>query len=119
MGALKARNGSLEFDGDDLRNTAPHRRAHMGIGFMPEDRRLVPQLSAEENILLPVWSTGDASAPQRLEWIYGLMPEVAEFRDRGATELPGGQQKLVAFARASFTWFGNRLVRKTPRSCSR
>ncbi len=100
MGALKARNGSMEFDGEDLRATAAHRRAFIGIGFMPEDRRLVPQLSAEENIMLPVWSTGNADAQKRLEWIYELMPEVAEFRARGATELSGGQQKFVAFARA-------------------
>ena len=100
MGALKARSGDMGFDGDDLRSLAAHRRAHIGIGFMPEDRRLVPQLTSEENILLPVWSTGDKEAAKRLEWIYGLMPEVAEFRSRGATELSGGQQKFVAFARA-------------------
>ena len=100
MGALKVRTGQMEFDGEDLRAAAAHRRAHVGIGFMPEDRRLVPQLTAEENILLPVWSTGDKDSAKRLEWIYGLMPEVAEFRGRRATELSGGQQKFVAFARA-------------------
>lgn len=100
MGALKARSGHMEFDGEDLRATAAHRRAFLGIGFMPEDRRLVPQLTAEENILLPVWSTGEKDAKGRLERIYELMPEVAAFRRRGATELSGGQQKFVAFARA-------------------
>ena len=108
MGALKAHNGRLEFEGQDLRTTAAHRRAHIGIGFMPEDRRLVPQLTAEENILLPVWSTGASDAAQRLERIYALMPEVAEFRRRGATELSGGQQKFVAFARAMMA--GTRLL---------
>lgn len=100
MGALKARSGRMEFDGEDLRSAAAHRRAYIGIGFMPEDRRLVPQLSAEENILLPVWSTGATDAKSRLERIYELMPEIAAFRSRGATELSGGQQKFVAFARA-------------------
>ena len=108
MGALKARSGTLEFDGENLGATPAHRRAHVGIGFMPEDRRLVPQLSAEENIMLPVWSTGLKDAEKRLEWIYGLMPEVAEFRNRGATELSGGQQKFVAFARALMA--GNKLL---------
>jgi branched-chain amino acid transport system ATP-binding protein len=60
----------------------------------------VPQLTAEENIMLPVWSTGMEDAEDRLKWIYGLMPEVEEFRNRGATQLSGGQQKFVAFARA-------------------
>lgn len=100
MGALPLNAGTMEFDGEDLVAAQAHKRAHLGIGFMPEDRRLVPQLTAEENILLPVWSTGAADSAKRLEWIYGLMPEVAEFRARGATELSGGQQKFVAFARA-------------------
>tara|TARA_B110000116_G_scaffold220153_1_gene198211 strand:- start:80 stop:499 length:420 start_codon:yes stop_codon:yes gene_type:complete len=72
----------------------------MGIGFMPEDRRLVPQLTSEENILLPTWTTKFDGAEERLAWIYKLMPEVEEFRNRGATLLSGGQQKFVAFARA-------------------
>ena len=100
MGALDAKRGKIEFDGVDLTTTDAYRRAHMGIGFMPEDRRLVPELTAEENILLPVWATGAEDSEQRLKWIYGLMPEVEEFRARGATQLSGGQQKFVAFARA-------------------
>lgn len=108
MGALKARAGAMEFDGENLRETPPHRRVHAGIGFMPEDRRLVPQLTAEENIMLPAWTTGGADADDRLERIYKLMPEVQEFRHRGATELSGGQQKFVAFARALMA--GTRLL---------
>ena len=100
MGALDAKRGKIEFEGIDLTTTDAYRRAHMGIGFMPEDRRLVPELTAEENILLPVWATGAEDSEQRLKWIYELMPEVEEFRARGATELSGGQQKFVAFARA-------------------
>lgn len=100
MGALAARNGGMQFDDDDLGAAPAHLRAHLGIGFMPEDRRLVPQLTAEENILLPTWTTKTDGAAERLEWIYKLMPEVEEFRNRGATELSGGQQKFVAFARA-------------------
>ncbi len=100
MGALKAKAGSITFDDSDLVAAKPHDRAHMGIGFMPEDRRLVPQLTAEENILLPTWSTKMDGVEKRLRWIYDLMPEVEEFRERGSTELSGGQQKFVAFARA-------------------
>ncbi len=100
MGALKAKAGSITFDDTDLVAAKPHDRAHMGIGFMPEDRRLVPQLTAEENILLPTWSTKMDGVEKRLRWIYDLMPEVEAFRERGSTELSGGQQKFVAFARA-------------------
>ncbi len=100
MGALKLQAGSIAFEHLDLGASHAHRRAHLGIGFMPEDRRLVPELTAEENIMLPVWSTRSEGADERLKWIYGLMPEVEAFRDRGATTLSGGQQKFVAFARA-------------------
>ncbi|MDA1099129.1 MAG: ATP-binding cassette domain-containing protein [Proteobacteria bacterium] len=100
MGALKAKAGQAMFGHQDLLKIHPHKRAHMGIGFMPEDRRLVPALTVEENILLPVWAINMEDWEDRLAWIYGLMPEVAEFRDRGSMELSGGQQKFVAFARA-------------------
>ena len=100
MGALGAAAGAVTFDDRDLLKSSPHHRAHMGIGFMPEDRGLVPALTVEENILVPVWATGSDGWQQRLDWVYGLMPEVAEFRNRGSMELSGGQQKFVAFARA-------------------
>jgi branched-chain amino acid transport system ATP-binding protein len=91
MGALRARAGRIQFDGRDIAAEPGHRRAHLGIGYMPEDRRLVPDLTAEENILVPVWATRAAGHQKRLDWIYGLIPEAAEFRARNATELPGGQ----------------------------
>ncbi|MDE0213843.1 MAG: ATP-binding cassette domain-containing protein, partial [Deltaproteobacteria bacterium] len=76
MGALSIGRGSVQLGDLDLAAVPAHRRAHMGIGFMPEDRRLVPELTAEENILLPVWATGAENSRERLQWIYGLMPEV-------------------------------------------
>jgi len=100
MGALRARGGKIMFDERDLGAEPGHRRAHFGIGYMPEDRRLVPDLTAEENILVPVWATGASDYQKRLDWIYELIPEVAAFRSRPATELSGGQQKMVALARA-------------------
>jgi len=100
MGALRARAGHIRFGERDLAAEPGHRRAHLGIGYMPEDRRLVPDLTAEENILVPVWATRASGYQKRLDWIYGLIPEVAEFRTRNATELSGGQQKMVALARA-------------------
>lgn len=108
MGGLKIRAGEILFDRLDLAAMPGHRRAHLGIGYMPEDRRLVPQLTVEENILLPSWATGATDSRDRLAWIYRLMPEVADFRDRPASMLSGGQQKFVAFARALMA--GTRLL---------
>jgi branched-chain amino acid transport system ATP-binding protein len=72
----------------------------LGIGYMPEDRRLVPEFTVEENIRLPTWTVKFENADRRLDWIFGIMPEVARFRARRALELSGGQQKMVALARA-------------------
>ncbi len=108
MGLAAARGGSIRFDGADLAGLPPHRRAALGIGYMPEDRRLVPQLSVEENILLPSWARRGLDGRERLGFVYGLMPEMAAMRERKALLLSGGQQKLVALARALLA--GTRLL---------
>jgi len=99
MGALPA-SGKAELGHVDLMTLPAHRRAALGIGYMPEDRRLVPEFTVEENIRLPTWSTRVDGVDERLEWIFGIMPEVARFASRRALELSGGQQKMVALARA-------------------
>ena len=55
MGHLNVTSGSVSFDGNDLAHQPRHARAALGIGYMPEDRGLVPDLTVEENILVPVW----------------------------------------------------------------
>ncbi len=100
MGILPLREGSISFQGKPLGSLSPDKRAALGIGYMPEDRRLVPQLTVEENILLPVWAMKHLNPEQRLQVAYDLLPEIAAMRDRRALLLSGGQQKLVALARA-------------------
>jgi branched-chain amino acid transport system ATP-binding protein len=99
MGAIPA-TGTAELEHVDLLSLPPYRRAGHGVGYMPEDRRLVPEFTVEENIRLPSWSTKMDGVGQRLEWIFSIMPEVARFSRRRALELSGGQQKMVALARA-------------------
>lgn len=99
MGLIPASSGTVRIGGADVGSLPGHRRAAAGVGYMPEDRRLVPDLTVEENVMVPAWANAiDAQA--RLAWIYELMPEVAGFAGRRAMQLSGGQQKLVAFARA-------------------
>jgi branched-chain amino acid transport system ATP-binding protein len=100
MGHLQPRQGRIVFDGQDLAKVPPHARAGMGIGYMPEDRGLVPELTVEENILLPVWVSPTLSPADRLALVYRVLPELQEMRERRALLLSGGQQKLVALARA-------------------
>jgi len=100
MGILPAKQGDIVFDGVTLGRTPTHRRARGGIGYMPEDRRLVPELTVEENVLIPAWSSGVRDPRERLASIYKMIPEVQQFSTRKALQLSGGQQKLVALARA-------------------
>lgn len=100
MGHLPLTGGSVSFDGNVLDRLPPHLRAPLGIGYMPEDRGLVPELSVEENILVPLWATRHRHCAERLDFVYGVLPELKEMRDRRALLLSGGQQKLVALARA-------------------
>ena len=100
MGHLKPSQGRIVFDGHDLCSLPPHARAALGIGYMPEDRGLVPELTVEENILVPVWASKSLAEAERLALVYRVLPELREMRSRRALLLSGGQQKLVALARA-------------------
>jgi len=100
MGHLPLGGGAIQFDKQDLSRLPPHARAGLGIGYMPEDRGLVPELTVEQNILVPLWATGVVDTTERLAFVYKVLPELYEMRDRRALLLSGGQQKLVALARA-------------------
>jgi branched-chain amino acid transport system ATP-binding protein len=113
MGHLPPSRGRIVFDGHDLAALPAHARAGLGIGYMPEDRGLVPELGVEENILLPVWASRGASRTplreaDRLALVYRVLPELQAMRERRALLLSGGQQKLVALARAMAV--GTRLL---------
>jgi branched-chain amino acid transport system ATP-binding protein len=100
MGLIPPTQGSITFNGQNLSALPPHARAALGIGYMPEDRGLVPELTVEENILIPVWVNKALDAEERLSLVYKVLPELLEMRHRRALLLSGGQQKLAALARA-------------------
>ncbi|MBI3630536.1 MAG: ATP-binding cassette domain-containing protein [Candidatus Rokubacteria bacterium] len=108
MGLLPLSDGRISVDGVDLARVPAYRRATLGIGYVPEDRRLIGPLTVADNLLLPAWAGGLARPSERLEWVYCLMPDVRSLAGRRAAQLSGGQQKMVALARALMS--GTRLL---------
>jgi branched-chain amino acid transport system ATP-binding protein len=100
MGLLALAEGRISVDGGDLAGIAAFQRAQLGIGYLPEDRRLIGQLTVADNLLLPAWAGGRAHALQRLEHVQRMMPEIGALAERRAAQLSGGQQKIAALARA-------------------
>jgi branched-chain amino acid transport system ATP-binding protein len=100
MGVLPSTAGTIEFAGASMQGVPAHVRARSGMGYMPEDRRIIPQLSIEENVCLPAWAAGTPGYEARLKRIYEMIPEVALLRERKGLQLSGGQQKLAALARS-------------------
>ena len=100
MGLVSLTDGKISLNGHNLGPLPPHHRARLGIGYLPEDRRLINTLTVEENLLIPAQAVGLPAAEARLATIYGLLPEVRVVSNRKAMQLSGGQQKLVALARS-------------------
>lgn len=102
MGLLAVQKGRLTVDGSDLAARPAHFRASCGIGYAPEDRRLIPEFSVEENLLFPTFALRFSRqlARERLDSTYALLPELVDIRDRAGGHLSGGQGKMVALGRA-------------------
>jgi ABC-type branched-subunit amino acid transport system ATPase component len=102
MGLLPLVGGQIALDGVDLGTVAAHERAQHGLGYAPEDRRLIPEFSVEDNLLLPAIALRMAERQRkaRLDEIYALLPELTPLRRRAGGVLSGGQGKMVALARA-------------------
>ncbi len=100
MGLTHLSSGRIDLDGNRLDGMSSYTRARLGIGYLPEDRRLVGTLSVRDNLLIPAQASGVPNYDERLHRICDLMPELKEWSARRAITLSGGQQKLVALARA-------------------
>jgi branched-chain amino acid transport system ATP-binding protein len=105
LGLVPVRSGSVMINGCEAIALPPHRIAHLGVAYCPEERGIYASLSAEENLLLPaVVGPGGMS----LEEIYGMFPNLKERRDTQGTRLSGGEQQMLAVARTLRT--GARLL---------
>jgi branched-chain amino acid transport system ATP-binding protein len=96
MGLLPLHQGRITFDGVDLDRLAPHKRAELGLGYVPQTRDIFPSLTVEENLL-----AGLKRRPrQSLDEAYALFPRLAERRTNGGAQLSGGEQQMLSVARA-------------------
>ncbi|MCX8997112.1 ATP-binding cassette domain-containing protein [Rhizobiaceae bacterium BDR2-2] len=102
MGLLPLKSGSLSLGGADLAAEPAFARAGHGIGYAPEDRRLIPEFSVEDNITLPALALKlpAAETRRRLDEVYTLLPELQAMRKRPGGGVSGGQGKMVALGRA-------------------
>lgn len=102
--------GEIRFDNQDLGAVAASKRASLGIGYAPEDRRLFSAFSVEENITMPaeVARLSPADINHKLERVYEILPELRALAHRPAGAVSGGQGKMVALGRALM--IGTKLI---------
>lgn len=102
IGLLKPRSGEIIFEGHGMERQPPHQRARSGLGYVPQGREIIPQLTVEENLMLGMEALpGGLSRNRRIDpFIYELFPILQEFLSRKGGDLSGGQQQQLAIARA-------------------
>jgi len=95
IGAARYRSGKLEFRGADIARRPSHERAHLGFGWVPQERDIFPSLTVEENLTA-------VARPGRwdLKAVYDMFPRLAERRGNMGNQLSGGEQQMLAMARA-------------------
>jgi urea transport system ATP-binding protein len=102
MGLLRQRSGSVAFEGQEISALPPHRRARAHIGYVPQGREIIPQLTVRENLLLGFEALPGGMARHRHvdPFVYELFPVLESFLERRGGDLSGGQQQQLAIARA-------------------
>ena len=101
MGYRRPVSGRITFDGSDISKLPTWRIVQRGIGFAPEEAEVYGDLTVAENIELPTWTRPDGRpAAERLDEAYRVFPKLLNYRERGGTQLSGGERKMVSIARA-------------------
>jgi branched-chain amino acid transport system ATP-binding protein len=95
MGATSFKSGKMSFDGRDLVVVPGHRRAQLGLGWVPQERDIFPSLTVEENL-----SVVARPGPWDIKRAYEMFPRLAERRGNMGNQLSGGEQQMLALARA-------------------
>jgi branched-chain amino acid transport system ATP-binding protein len=100
-GMIRPRRGHVRFEGRDITGMKPHEIAAMGIGHVPEGRRIFPQLTVRENLEMGAWNVRDRGLiAQRMEYAFHLFPRLRERISQKGGTLSGGEQQMLAIGRA-------------------
>ncbi len=102
MGNLKVRTGTITYEGKDITREQTHKRARMGLGYVPQGRGIFPYLSVYENLLMGLEALNSSElkqADQKVEEVYEIFPVLKQMGKRVAGTLSGGQQQQLAIGR--------------------
>lgn len=100
MGLTPPREGKVRFAGQDIAGMAPHRVAKLGVAFVPEDRRIFPELSVWENLDIARKPPMNGGAGWSEEQVFALFPDLKDIQSRRGGVLSGGQQQMLTIARS-------------------
>lgn len=99
-GLLKLRSGSIEFNGVMLNSIASYQIARLGVGLVPEERHIFPNLSVRENLTVAAANYSASNKPWTLARIFKLFPRLYEREHQAGNQLSGGEQQMLAIGRA-------------------
>ncbi len=101
MGLVKPTSGSIIYNGQDITHLPAHKRAALGIGYVPEGRRVFGKLSVEDNLKMGAYELKSKSEIQKnMDMVYNIFPRLGERAKQLASTMSGGEQQMLAIGRA-------------------
>ena len=101
MGLVKPTSGSIIYNGQDITHLPAHKRAALGIGYVPEGRRVFGKLSVEDNLKMGAYELKDkAEIKKNMDMVYEIFPRLGERAKQLASTMSGGEQQMLAIGRA-------------------
>ena len=101
MGLVKPTSGQILYNGQDITNLPAHKRAGLGIGYVPEGRRVFAKLTVEENLRMGAYELKDKKKiAENMDRVYEIFPRLGERKNQLASTMSGGEQQMLAISRA-------------------
>jgi branched-chain amino acid transport system ATP-binding protein len=104
VGLAPPHKGSIRFQGQDIAGRRPHKICRLGVGYVPEERRIFPKLTVRQNLLVGMKPKQKVSKPWTIDRVYGFFPSLEQRDSQKAGNLSGGEQQMLTIGR---TLMGN------------